>query len=143
MPPTAEQLARQLRESQIEILSVGDARVRVAERVRHHVMDAAVEVLCAGEQTEIRVAARAQRSDHPESVTADSLFEAVRSSIGASLLSLGFVEALAQIVEVPDPSDPERPLDTWYEVTYAAVVPMSDCPATVRRVLLIERYLAP
>lgn len=87
--------------------------------------------------------ARSQRSDYP-SVGADALFQRVRETVGEQALARGYAEEDAQTVEVKDPMDDARVLDTWHEITYAKTADdVSTVVDEVRWALEIDKYVAP
>src|SRR5262245_26258956 len=90
--------------------------IQVAERVRLHIMDSGIRVRLGG-QLAVAFTARAQRSDVP-SVAPEQLFAKVRGSVGDGALERGYAEEASHTIEVRDPMDDKRVLDTWHEVTY-------------------------
>jgi hypothetical protein len=91
--------------------------IQLAARVRSHLMDASVSVKL-GQPSQVRFTVRAQNSDFP-GVAADEMFSKVRQAIGTSAQSQGFDEADQHCRQIQDPSDKQRILDVWYELTFA------------------------
>jgi hypothetical protein len=118
------------------------SEIHVAERVRLHLMDSGIRVhLTSG--LSVVFTARIQRSDFP-SVADEQLFARVRAAVGAQAIEHGYREEGSQTVEVKDPMDDKRVLDTWHEVTYAkAEIAHSELLDEIRWALALERYLSP
>ncbi|MEM7138612.1 MAG: hypothetical protein AAF500_18675 [Myxococcota bacterium] len=126
----------------VEIYGADGHELRIAERVRLHIMDSGVRVV-AQPGLEVAFTARTQRSDAP-SAQPDELFRCVRDAIGARATDRGYEEAGAELVEVKDPVDEARVLDVWHEVTYRK--PLDDVNATVEEVrwaLELDKYVRP
>lgn len=118
------------------------SEIQVAERVRLHIMDSGIRVVL-GEQLTVSFTARTQRSDFP-SVSPDQLFAKVRDAVGAQAVERGYEERASQTVEVKDPMDDERVLDTWHEVTYAKTLPTLEAALDeIRWALGVEKYVTP
>jgi hypothetical protein len=112
--------------------------IQIAERVRLHIMDSGIRVRLGGELI-VAFTARAQRSDFP-SVAADQLFAKVRTSLGDGALERGYAEEGSQTIEVRDPMDDKRVLDTWHEVTYVKTLETFDATLDeVRWALSLEK----
>jgi hypothetical protein len=117
------------------------AEIQVAERVRLHLMDSGIRVH-VGSELSVAFTARVQRSDFP-AVSAEQLFDKVRGEIGEMALSRGYREDQAQTVEVKDPMDEQRVLDTWHEITYSKrEVSIEALLDEVRWALAAERFLS-
>jgi hypothetical protein len=115
--------------------------IHVAERVRLHIMDSGIRVRC-GDSLTVEFTARAQRSDFP-AVSSEQLFEKVRKAVGDDAAARGYDEVAAQTVEVRDPMDDKRVLDTWHEVTYKKATDSLDAAlAEVQWALGLEKYVA-
>ncbi len=113
------------------------AEIQVAERVRLHIMDSGIRVRL-GEGLTVSFTARTQRSDFP-SVAPEQLFAKVRETVGALASERGYAEESSQTVEVKDPMDDARVLDTWHEITYAKTLDSVDATLDeVRLALAIE-----
>lgn len=139
---TIQELEQALANAGVEIYGSGDDELRIAERVRLHIMDSGVRVV-AGSGLAVQFTARTQRSDAP-SAQSDELFARVREAIGDKARGRGYEEAGSEIVEVKDPVDGARVLDVWHEVTYRK--PLDDVNATVEEVrwaLELDKYVRP
>lgn len=116
------------------------SEIQVAERVRLHIMDSGIRVRLDEDLT-VLFTARTQRSDFP-SVAPDELFAKVRERVGRVAVERGYEEQSAQTVEVKDPMDEAKVLDTWHEVTYAKRLgTLQDALDEVRWALAIEKYV--
>jgi hypothetical protein len=118
------------------------AEIQVAERVRLHIMDSGIRVRL-GESLTVSFTARTQRSDFP-TIAPDQLFARVRETVGQQAPARGYAENGSQTVEVKDPMDEQRVLDTWHEVTYAKTLESLDAALDeIRWALGIEKYVTP
>lgn len=118
------------------------SEIQVAERVRLHIMDSGVRVRVDPDLTVV-FTARTQRSDFP-SVAPDELFAKVRERVGQLAVERGYEEQSAQTVEVKDPMDEAKVLDTWHEVTYVKRLGTLEAALEeVRWALAIEKYVTP
>lgn len=116
------------------------SEIQVAERVRLHIMDSGVRVRL-GEGLIVSFTARTQRSDFP-SVEPEELFAKVRSTAGVLASERGYAEESSQTVDVKDPMDDTRVLDTWHEVTYAKTLDSLEAALDeVRWALTVEKYV--
>ncbi|MCZ7682286.1 MAG: hypothetical protein M5U28_27240 [Sandaracinaceae bacterium] len=118
------------------------SEIQVAERVRLHIMDSGIRVRLDQSLTVV-FTARTQRSDFP-SVAPDQLFAKVRETVGHLAAERGYEEQGAHTVEVKDPMDEAKVLDTWHEITYAK--PLESLEAAldeVRWALGVEKYITP
>jgi hypothetical protein len=121
---THEEVRRAIVDAGFEIYRVDGSEIRVAERIRVHLMDSGVRVV-AGSDVEVVFTVRAQRSDDP-TATPDDLFAKVRSAIGESAGSRGFAEASSEARPITNPVDAESVLDVWHEVTFSKRVSQLD-----------------
>jgi len=113
--PTPAEVKKALIAAGFEVFRTRGDVVHVAERARENlIMDSGVRVR-AGDLM-VGVVFRAQRIDFPHVPEAD-LFERARK-LGQSAVDRGYREAGAQITRLPDPSDQERTLDSWFEVAF-------------------------
>lgn len=136
-----KKLKEQLVGAGIEVYRTRPSEIHIAERVRLHIMDSGIRV-AVGDELRITFTARTQRSDFPESSSADELFARVRGTIGQSALARGYVETWSGTTPVKDPIDDQRVLDVWHEVTYAKSTQDPDLAVDeVRWVLALERYV--
>ena len=110
-------LKQALREAGLDIYRVSSEEVQLAERVRDNlIMDARISV----RETLVRFSARARQGDFPED-EGETLFNRARK-LGEFARSHGFEEARQFVTETPDPSNPGKSLDAWYEVEFAKKV---------------------
>ncbi len=128
----------------IEVFRTRPDEIHIAERVRSHIMDSGVRVHFATPgELEVRFIGRTQASDYPNVPVAE-LLGRVRSIVGSVVTAQGFVETSSGSIEVKDPSDATRTLDTWHEVAYAkSVVELGDAVEAVRWLLTLDRYVMP
>ena len=112
---TIDRLKQALLDAGLEIYRVTKSEIRVAERVRMHLMDSGVAVSITPSRVELTV--RGQRSDFPN-LAADELFHRVRASLGAIVERHGFRELSAVARDITDPVDASLVLDVWHELTY-------------------------
>jgi hypothetical protein len=84
-------------------------------------MDAHVKI---GAHT-VSFVARAQQGDFPEEQS-EALFNRARR-LGTRALAQGYSEAANYVTELPDPSNPGRTLDSWYQVEFAKPVDNIEC----------------
>lgn len=119
MPATSQQLKKVLLASGFEVFRTLSEEVVLAERVRENlILDSGVRISPMRDgHARVRLVLRAQRTDFP---TEDEsmLFERVRS-LAEPARARGFVETATNVNAVKDPADPERTLDTFYEVSFA------------------------
>jgi hypothetical protein len=101
----------------LEIYRVNGSELRIAERVRMHLMDSGVAV-CMQPQAAVVLTVRSQRSDFP-TAPVDELFSKVRDAIAKDAAGRGFRERGAQTRDITDPVDDSHVLDVWHELTYA------------------------
>lgn len=114
--PVAE-VSDRLKGEGFEIYRCEGSALHLAERVRMHIMDSGV-VLTVGDPFEISFVCRVQRSDFP-SLNDSELFEKVRSDYSDLVGKRGYAEKSAEKKIVNDPTDAERVLDVWFEITFA------------------------
>ncbi|HJL17544.1 MAG TPA: hypothetical protein RMH99_17885 [Sandaracinaceae bacterium LLY-WYZ-13_1] len=125
-----------------EIYRTQPSEIQVAERVRLHIMDSGIRIRL-GESFDVVFTARSQKSDFP-SVGADELFDKVRGTIGHAAQERGYREEGSQTVEVKDPMDDAKVLDTWHEVTYAkSADDVEGVVDEVRWALGVDKYVSP
>lgn len=139
---TIQDIQRALANAGVEIYRSAAEELRIAERVRLHIMDSGVRVV-TNDALAVQFTARTQRSDAP-SAHSEELFRCVRVAVGQQAASRGYEESGAEIVEVKDPVDQARVLDVWHEVTYRK--PLDDIGAAVEEVqwaLDLDKYVRP
>jgi hypothetical protein len=100
----------------LEIYGINGSEIRVAERVRMHLMDSGVSVTLRA-NAQISLTVRSQRSDFPVA-PAEELFKRVRDTIGRTIEAQGFREVQAKAREITDPIDESHVLDVWHELTF-------------------------
>lgn len=91
--------------------------VVLAERVRENlILDSGIRIRPTenDQEFEVRLVLRAEKSDFP-SEGDDALFERVRT-LAAPAMELGYAEISAQVTPMKDPSEPDKTLDTFYEL---------------------------
>jgi hypothetical protein len=113
---TIDTLMQTLKEAGLEVYRVEGETIRVAERIRMHLMDSGVRV-SQGPTARVSLTVRSQRSDFP-SASADELFEKVRGALREVTGEKGFVEVSAETRDVTNPVDETQVLDVWHEVTF-------------------------
>jgi hypothetical protein len=121
-----------------EVFRSRGEEIVLAERPRENlIMDSGVR-LRVGDALEVRIVLRAQKADFPNEDEAH-LFERVRR-LAAPALSDGFAEVATAVTPVKDPSDEERTLDTFYEITYAKrTSALNDALAELKFALSMEK----
>jgi len=117
---TVTDVKRALVEAGLEVYRTRGDEVHIADRVRDNlIMDSGVS-LAAGSPLRVGLVVRAQRSDFP-TATIDDLFQHARA-LARAAAARGFVEREARVQDLNDPGNPERTLDTWYEVRFEKLV---------------------
>ena len=114
---TLDRIKQAVLDAGLEIYRVNGSEIRIAERVRMHLMDSGVAV-SALSQALVTLTVRSQRSDFP-AVPAEQLFERVRDSVGQTASARGFREVRAETRDITDPVDDSHVLDVWHELTFA------------------------
>jgi hypothetical protein len=140
---TPQQLKKALIASGFEVFRTLPEEVVLAERVRENlILDSGVRVgpLVDG-RVRVRLVLRGQRSDFP-SDEESALFERVRQ-LAEPALANGFAEISTNVNAVMDPADPERTLDTFYEVFLAhEVATLEDAVPVLKFALGLEKAVA-
>lgn len=139
---TIEHIQQALANAGVEIYRSEAEELRIAERVRLHIMDSGVRVVTIPGLA-VEFTARTQRSDAP-SARVEELFQRVRDAVGERAATRGYEESGAEIVEVKDPVNDARVLDVWHEVTYRKS--LEDAGAVVEEVrwaLDLDKYVRP
>jgi hypothetical protein len=117
MPPSdASQLKRRLRAEGFEIYRTRDGEVVLAERVRDNlIMDSGVAAVPAGAGgLGIVVVVRAQATHFPGAAV-DEVLEHARQ-LASAFEELGYEAEEPRTRRMTDPGNPERVLDTSYEI---------------------------
>jgi hypothetical protein len=114
--PSPVELKRALIGAGFEIYRTLGDRVVLADRVRDNlIMDSGVAA-GTGETLRVRVVLRAQASEFPGAAP-EELLERARS-LASSFDGRGYTEVDTQTIAVKDPGNPDRTIDTWYEVSW-------------------------
>jgi len=121
---TLDRLKQAVLDAGLEIYRVNGGEIRIAERVRMHLMDSGVAIDLQS-STRITLTVRSQRSDFPTE-PAEQLFDKIRASIEQTAVARGFHEVEAVTRDVTDPVDDSNVLDVWHELTFAKDVPALD-----------------
>jgi hypothetical protein len=102
--------------SGFEVFRTLQQEIVLADRVRENlILDSGVRVGPGDEgKLRLRLVFRAHRADFP-SDDEKTLFEKVRK-LAAPALAKGFAEDTTAVTNVTDPSDPQKTLDTHYEL---------------------------
>jgi hypothetical protein len=114
---TLDRLKQAMVDAGLEIYRTNGSEIRVAERVRVHLMDSGVAISLQS-SARVHVTIRGQRSDFP-GASADDLFAKVRNAMRSSIEAQGFREVNAATREITDPVDADHVLDVWHELTFA------------------------
>lgn len=140
--PTPSELKKVLLAQGFEVYRTLADRVVLAERVRDNlIMDSGVAVLVRTELV-VRFVARAQGSDFPGE-NSQHLMDRARAQ-GEATTRAGYTEVESQVVPIRDPSDRERTLDTWYEVSFEkCVAGVPELIVELRFALGLEKTAAP
>jgi hypothetical protein len=118
---TLDRMKQAMLDAGIEVYRIEDGEIRLAERVRMHLMDSGVAVSTQG-AANVKLTVRSQRSDFPASAP-DELFRMVRTAMQERTATRGFREVFATVRDITDPVDATHVLDTWHEVTFNKEVP--------------------
>lgn len=131
-------LKKALQAEGLEIYRTRENEVVLAERVRENlILDSGVRVR-AGTPPEVFVVFRAERHDFPGE--ADNAVFDHAALLGGAAAKEGFAELARNAVPMTDPGDPERVLDTFYEVTFRAAADDYDGAVRLARFALgLER----
>jgi hypothetical protein len=117
---TLDRLKQAMVDAGFEIYRVNGTEIRIAERVRVHLMDSAVAITIR-EQPQINLTVRSQRSDFP-SAPAEVLFSKVREAVLEAAKARGFSEQASAARDITDPVDANHLLDVWHELTFVKPV---------------------
>lgn len=113
---TPQQLKKALVASGFEVFRTLSEEVVLAERVRENlILDSGVRLgPLADGKLRVRLVLRAQRADFPGD-DESSMFDRVRK-LAEPALQNGFAEESTNVNAVKDPADPDKTLDTFYEL---------------------------
>ena len=100
---TLDSLKQALGDAGFEIYRIDGDDIRVAERVRMHLMESGV-VVCCDDTPHVALTVRGQRSDFP-SINESELFERVRDTFAPQMSERGFEERSASTREINNPAD--------------------------------------
>lgn len=140
---TPQQLKKALIASGFEVFRTLAEEVVLAERVRENlILDSGVRVGPLGSGSfRVRLVLRGQRSDFPGDEESE-LFERVRE-LAAPALGGGFAEVETNVNAVKDPADPERTLDTFYEISLTReAATLEDAVPIIKFALGLEKAVA-
>ena len=143
IPPTPQQLKKALIAGGFEIFRTLPEEVVLAERVRENlILDSGVRLGPLDDGgVRVRLVLRAQRTDFPLDED-DALFDRVRK-LAEPAIAEGFAEVSTNLNAVKDPADPERTLDTFYEVYLAReVATLEDAMPVLKFALGLEKAVA-
>ena len=142
-PPTPQQLKKALIAGGFEVFRTLPEEVVLAERVRENlILDSGVRVGPLDDGgVRVRLVLRAQRTDFPSDED-DTLFDRVRK-LAEPAIAEGFAEVSTNLNAVKDPADPERTLDTFYEVFLSReVATLEDAMPVLKFALSLEKAVA-
>ena len=138
---TPPQLKKALVSAGFEVFRTLSDEIVLAERVRENlILDSGVRVQSSGDDSfVIKVVLRAERRDFPHDDEA-ALFARVRK-LASPATAQGFAETATQITQVKDPSDPEKTLDTFFEVIHTKAVDgsLDSLASEIRAALSFEK----
>jgi hypothetical protein len=143
LPPTPQQLKKALIAGGFEVFRTLPEEVVLAERVRENlILDSGVRVGPLGDGgVRVRLVLRAQRTDFPSDED-NTLFDRVRK-LAEPAIAEGFAEVSTNLNAVKDPADPERTLDTFYELFLAReVATLEDAMPVLKFALSLEKAVA-
>lgn len=115
--------------------------IHLADRVRENLLMDAGAFVRVGAAMGVGLVVRAQSSDFPGEDEAQ-LFARARA-VAADAIEVGYHEVSAELHKVADPSDPERTLDTWCELSLEKpVADLEAAIAEVRRAIAFDKAVA-
>jgi hypothetical protein len=137
---TPQQLKKALVASGFEVFRTLSEEVVLAERVRENlILDSGVRVgpLSDG-KLRVRLVLGAQRADFPGDEES-AMFDRVRK-LAEPALQNGFAEESTNVNAVKDPADPDKTLDTFYEIFLAhEVATVEDAVPLLKFALSLEK----
>ncbi len=117
---TSSDIKHALRAAGYEIYRTQAQAVHLAERIRENlIMDSWVRVH-GGESPRVVFLVRTQKADFPGE-TEEELFARARI-LAQPAIARDFVEARSFVTELPDPGQPSRILDHWYQLEFEKAV---------------------
>jgi len=116
-----ESLQRAVEEAGLEIYRLEPHELRVAQRVRMHLMDSGVAIGLAASTT-VRITVRGQLSDFPGMPPVE-LFSRVREELKPRAEARGYREVHVEARHIYNPADDSEILDVWHELTFEKAVP--------------------
>lgn len=132
--PSIQELKKAVLNTGLEVYRTRGSELQLAERPRDNlIMDAGVALL-TGETLRVRFVVRAQKADF-QGEDDEALF-ARAASLGSGTLARGFAPVERRARALPDPGDPARTLDTWFEVVFERPVASLDEALTELPLLL-------
>jgi len=136
-----QQLKRALISSGFEIFRTLPEQIVLAERERENlILDSGVRLGIIESGLRVRVVLHVQRINFPTEEE-DALFERVRK-LAEPALANGFLEVSTNVSAVKDPVDPDRVLDTFYEVSIAReVASFEEAVPVLKFALSLERTI--
>lgn len=139
---TADRLKQAMVDAGLEIYRANGSEIRIAERVRVHLMDSGVAISLS-DGARVHLTIRGQRSDFP-GASADDLFAKVRNAVRSVVEAQGFREVNAATREITDPVDANHVLDVWHELTFAKDIDALDAMVDdVRWALRVPKCVDP
>lgn len=127
---TLEALSEAIVNAGLEIYRAEHPEIRIAERVRMHLMDSGVTV-ALGASLRVCLTVRAQRSDFPMASESEQ-FARVRAALALPTQERGYAEAQAVARDIVNPADESDVLDVWHELTFEK--PVADVAALISEV---------
>lgn len=139
---TLETLSEAVVKAGLEIYRADASEIRIAERVRMHLMDSGVTIALAP-AVRVLVTVRTQRSDFPMSSESEQL-DRVRAAWSAATQARGYDEAKAASRDILNPGDETDVLDVWHELTYQkAIGDLSTLISEVQWALTVPKCVEP
>jgi hypothetical protein len=126
----------------LEIYRADSSEIRIAERVRMHLMDSGV-IISTAPAVRVLVTVRAQRSDFPMASESE-LFDRVRAALSQATQARGYDEASAAARDILNPGDTSDVLDVWHELTFQkSVADLSMLISEVQWALAVPKCVEP
>src|SRR5688572_1191241 len=116
MPSSPQSLKKSLVAEGFEVYRTSPNLIILADRVRDNLlMDSGVAIV-HGDPLVVRITVRARAAEFPGD--GEQALYARARALAVPMTDRGYGEIGCTSVPVKDPGDPNRTLDTWYEVTY-------------------------